>query len=197
MCLVQEVLFVLGCEVILRTGLAAKRSAIRNLLKVVQATCNPAITIHVVSVKVDGCTAFYTGVHFGTVDDRVTVGIDHTRRSAGVGIDEVAVLVSLIIRTFHIAVTQRSLKGRKSRYGLAVAFQFGLTLFIGCLDGCFDFLDSLGIRLWNDEGNRKLRCTSLDCFGIPAVEVAENSGRACDNFCWIRKFCHDIFLHIL
>ena len=53
---VEEVLIVLGCEVILCTGLAAERSTVRNLLKVVQTAGDAAVAVHIVGIQVDGGT---------------------------------------------------------------------------------------------------------------------------------------------
>lgn len=43
-----------------------------------------------------------------------------------------------------------------------IAFKLGLTFLICCLDSCLDFLNSSGIRLWNDEGDTVLRCSTID-----------------------------------
>ena len=87
---------------------------------------------------------------------------DTKEKQDPIRVDEVASLVSLIIRSFKITITKRCLKYRECRYGLAVAFKLGLTFLICCLDSCLDFLNSSGIRLWNDEGDTVLRCSTID-----------------------------------
>lgn len=103
-----------------------------------------------------------TGIYFGSLKDRLSVCIHDTRSSSTIRVDEVASLVSFIIRSFKITITKRCLKYRECRYGLAVAFKLGLTVLICCLDSCLDFLNSSGIRLRNDEGDTVLRCSTID-----------------------------------
>ena len=113
-------------------------------------------------IKIDGSSTVNTGIYFGSLKDRLSVCIHDTRSSSTIRVDEVASLVSLIIRSFKITITKRCLKYRECRYGLAVAFKLGLTFLICCLDSCLDFLNSSGIRLWNDEGDTVLRCSTID-----------------------------------
>ena len=103
---VEEVLIVLGCEIILCTGLAAERSAIGNLLKVVQTAGDATIAVHIVGIQVDGGATFHAGIHLGAIDDGIAVSIHNAGSSAGVGVDEVAVLVGFVIRALSTRRTQ-------------------------------------------------------------------------------------------
>lgn len=102
-------------------------------------------------IQVDIRAAVYAGVCFGAFQNRLSVRIHDAGSRCAVGVDEVGVLVSLIIWSFQITVTERCLDGGEGRNGLAVTLQFALTFLIGCLDGCFDLCDRGGIGLRNDE----------------------------------------------
>lgn len=150
--LVEEiVLIVCCCKVILSSGLASERFTIADLLKVVQAAGDPLVAVAVEGVQVDAGSAVHAGVHFGTFQDRLSVCIHDAGSRCAVGVDEVGVLVSLIIRSFQITVTERCLDGGEGRNGLAVALQLALTFLIGYLNGCLDLGNCSGIGLRNDE----------------------------------------------
>ena len=121
--LVEEILIVRSCKVIFCAGLAAKRSAVRNLLEIVQTAGDALVAVGVECVEVDGSTTLDTGIHLRTVNNLVAVSIYDAGSSSGVGIDEVAVSVDLIIGALCIAVTKWSLEDGESRHALAVALQ--------------------------------------------------------------------------
>ena len=128
MSLIEEIILIVRCsKVILSSGLASERFTVADLLKVVQAAGDPLVTVAVESVEVDGSSAINAGVHFGALKDRLSVCIYDARSCRAVGVDEVAVLVSLIIRSFQIAVTERCLDSGEGRNGLTVALQLALT----------------------------------------------------------------------
>ena len=104
------------------------------------------VSVAVEGVEVDGCPAVNAGIYFGAFKDRLSVRIYDAGSCCAVGIDEVAVLVSLIIGSFQITVTKRCLDGSEGRNGLAVALQLALAFFISCLDCRIDLVDGCGIR---------------------------------------------------
>lgn len=171
--LVEEVLVILGGEVILGAGLAAQGSAIGNLLEVVEAAGDTAVPVHVVGVQVDARPALHTAVHLGAVEDGLTIRIHNTRLGAAVGVDEIAALVGFVIGALQVAIAERGLDGGQGRDSLAAALQLGLAFLVGSLDRRLDLLYGLGVGLGDDEGYRELRRTAVDCLGIPAVQIAE------------------------
>ena len=64
MLLGQEILFILICKVILRTGLAAQRLAVTDLLQIVQAAGDSLIAVRIECIKVDACPAVHAAVNF-------------------------------------------------------------------------------------------------------------------------------------
>ena len=133
-CLRQEIVIVLGGEIVCCAGLAAKRLAILNLLKIVQAAGDTFIPICIKSVHIDGCTAVNTRVYLGAVKNRLAVHINDAGSGRAVGINKVTISIGCIIRTFQIAIAERCLDGGKGRNRLAVTLQFGFAFLIGCLD---------------------------------------------------------------
>ena len=77
------------CEIILSTGLAAERSAIGNLLKVVQTAGDALVSVGVEGVEVDGSSAVDTGVKLAGIEDRLAGSIHDTGLRSAVGVDEV------------------------------------------------------------------------------------------------------------
>ena len=150
--LVEEIiLIVCSCKVILSSGLAAERFTVADLLKIVQAAGDTLIAVAVEGIQVDAGSAVHAGVHFGALQDRLSVRIHDAGSRCTVGVDEVCVLVSFIIRSLQITVAERCLDSGEGRNGLAVALQLALAFLIGCLDGCLDLCDRSGIGLRNDE----------------------------------------------
>lgn len=149
--LVKKIILVCRREVILCTSFSSQRCAIGELLEIVKSCCNAPIPIYTESIKADGSTPFYSRVHFGTFNDWITVGIYDTRCCTGIGIDEVAVFVVCIIRSFQITITKWCFQCRKCRYRFTGAFQLVLAFVIGSLNSIVDFLDGLEVRLRNDE----------------------------------------------
>ena len=101
----------------------------------------------------------------------LAVGIDDTRLRGRVGVDEIAVFIGIITRTFQVAVTQRRLDGFKCRYHTAIALEFSFAFFIGSSDGGFDFLHGFRIRLRDDQADAVLRRTAVDGFGLPDIGI--------------------------
>jgi len=150
--LVEEiVLIVCRRKVILSSGFASERFSVADLLKVVQAAGNTLVAVAVEGVQVDAGSTVSAGVDFGAFKDRLSVRIHDAGSCCAVGVDEVGVLVSLIVGSLQITVTERCLDSGEGRNGLAVALQLALTFLIGCLDSCLDLCDRSGIRLRDDE----------------------------------------------
>ena len=197
--LVEEIiLIVCRCKVILSSGRAAERFTVTDLLKVVQTAGDTLVAVAVEGVQVDAGSAVHAGVNFGAFEDRLSVRIYDAGSRCAVGVDEVGVLVSFIIRSLQITVTERCLDSGEGRNGLAVALQLALTFLIGCLNGCLDLCDRRGIGLRNDERHAVLRSTAVDALRIPDIRIAPSGVYACDYLCrnWY-LVCHDLFLLIL
>ncbi len=124
MCLSEKILVVVGGKIILRTGFTAEGFAVADFLQVVQATGNAFIAVTVESVEIDARSAIYTAVNFRAVYNFLTVCIHHARCGRAVGVDKIGIVVSGIIGSFGVAITERGLEGGKGRYGFAVAFSF-------------------------------------------------------------------------
>ena len=108
--LVEEIiLIVCRCKVILSSGLAAERFTVADLLKVVQTAGDTLVAVAVEGVQVDAGSAVYAGVDFGAFKDRLSVRIHDAGSRCAVGVDKVGVLVSFIIRSLQITVTERCL----------------------------------------------------------------------------------------
>ena len=108
--LVEEIILIIhGREVVLSSGLASEGFAVADLLKVVQTAGDSPVPVAVESVQVDGSPAVHAGIDFGAFKDRVPVSIHDSGSRCTVGVDEVGVLVSLIIRSLQITVTERCL----------------------------------------------------------------------------------------
>ena len=98
--LVEEIiLIVCRCKVILSSGLASERFTVADLLKIVQAAGDTLVAVAVEGVQIDTGSAVNAGVDFGTFKDRLSVCIYDAGSRCTVGVDEVGVLVSLIIRS--------------------------------------------------------------------------------------------------
>lgn len=104
----QEILFILICKVILRTGFSAQRFTITDFLQIVQTAGDSFIAVRVESIKVDARPAVHTAVDFRMVNDWLPVCVNDARRSGAVGIDEIGIRIGFIIRTFRIPVTAMS-----------------------------------------------------------------------------------------
>ena len=125
-------------EVILSSGFASERFAVTDLLKVIQTAGDTLVAVAVEGVQVDGSPAVNVGIDFESFKNRLSVGIHNSGSRCAVGIDEIAVLVSLIIWSFEITVTERCLDGGEGRNGLAVTLQLALTFLISGLDSSLD-----------------------------------------------------------
>lgn len=161
--LVEEIIFIVCCsEVIFCTTLSTERFAIADLLKVIRTAGDTLVAVAVEGVQVDAGSAVNAGIHFRAFKDRLSVRIHDARSRSAVGIDEVAVLISLIIRSLQITVTKRCFDCSKGRNRLAVTLQLTLAFFVGCLDRLVDLCDGCGIRLRDNEGDTVLRCSTVD-----------------------------------
>ena len=91
----QEVLVIIVQigEIILRSGLAAERGAVGELLDVVQAACDAAVAVRVVGVEVDRRPADDAGVKLRGIKDRLLVRIDDAGLAGAVGVDEIRILI--------------------------------------------------------------------------------------------------------
>ena len=168
--LVEEIiLIVCRCKVILSSGLASERFTVADLLKVVQTAGDTLIAVAVEGVQVDAGSAIHAGVHFGTFQDRLSVRIHDAGSRCTVGVDEVGILVSLIIRSFQITVTERCLDSGEGGNGLAVALQLALAFLISRLDGCLDLCDCSSIGLRDNEGDAVLRSATIDALLTPVI----------------------------
>ena len=107
--LVEEIIIILSCKIILSSGLAAKRFTVTDFLEIVQTAGDSLISVAVESIQIDGSSCVNSGIYFRTFKDRLSVYIHDARGSCAVCIDEVAVFVSLIVRSFKVAVTKRCL----------------------------------------------------------------------------------------
>ena len=134
----QEVLIIVIVqigEVVLSTAVATQRSTIRELLDIVQAAGDAAIAVAVEGVKVDAGPADDSAVKLGAVEDRIAVGIDHTRLRGAVGIHEVGIGVGVVTLALLVAITQRSLDVLQRGYELAAALELALAFVAGSQRG--------------------------------------------------------------
>nr|DAX37584.1 MAG TPA: hypothetical protein [Caudoviricetes sp.] len=190
--LAEKVLVLIG-EVILGASLAAERLTVRNLLQVVQPASDALVAVRVECVEVDACASVNAGVDLRMFDDRIAGGIHDTGSCGRVRIDEVAVLVRSIVRTFHVSVTERVLDRRECGHGLAAPLEFALPLIVCRLNGVLHFRDRLGVALRDDERHAELRRTAVDGLCLPDVGIAPSCLDTRDHFCRIDNFCHDVF----
>lgn len=85
---VEEIILIIGgCKVILSSGLASEGFAIADLLKVVQAACDPAVAVGIEGVQIDGCPAVHPGIDFRAFQDRIPVRVHDARCGCAVGVD--------------------------------------------------------------------------------------------------------------
>ena len=185
---IQEVFIVIAGEVRLCTCLAAERLTVTDLLQVVEPAGDSLVAGAVEGVKGDAGTAIHTGVHLGTVEDRVQVCIHDAGSRGGIGIHEVGVLVGLVIRTFSVAVTKRSFQNRERRYRLAVALELSFALLVGSFDGGLDLGDGLGIGLRDDKAHAVLGSAAVDGFRLPDICIAPAGVDTGDNLHGIADF---------
>ena len=80
----EEIVIVVGGEIVLSTGFAAERLPVTDLLQVVQPAGNATIPIRVKSVAVDAGASIDTGVHLGAGQDRIAVCIHDAGSRRGV-----------------------------------------------------------------------------------------------------------------
>ena len=169
--LVQEVIpSTERCEVI-RSGRASatKRLPVTELLHIAQPTGDPAVAVGVERVEVQRDAGVAAGVHLRRGQNRVEVLVDHLGWQGGVGVDEEAALVGLVV-SFHIPITQRELEGCLVR---ALATKLGGSCFDGGVDGPLDLADRLPIALGDDEADGALGLGALDGLRLEKVCVGQ------------------------
>ena len=105
----QKIFFSLSGKIALGTGLTSQRFTVTDFLQVVKTAGNTLIAVRIEGIKADAGSAIHAGVNLGTVHNRVACRINNSRSSCAVGIDEVGIGISWIIRSFNVTVTQRSL----------------------------------------------------------------------------------------
>ena len=113
----QEIFVRHGFEVRRCAGLAAEGFAVTDLLQVVEPTGDALVSIGIEGVEVDAGTTVHAGVNLGAGQNRIAVSVHDAGSRSGVGVDEVTVGVSRIIRTLGVAVTKRRLDSGERRYG--------------------------------------------------------------------------------
>ena len=180
----QEVLVIIVQigEIILRSGLAAERGAVGELLDVVQATRDAAVAVRVVGVKVDRRPADDARVELRGVKDRLLVRVDDAGLAGAVGVDEIRVLIGVIALAVLVAVTQRDLDILQCRDGLAAALELALAFLVGGLDRGADLLDGHGVGLRDDQRNGILRGTAAERrLGLVDIQIGHDSVFAGDD----------------
>ena len=63
--LFKEIVFFIRSEIILSSGLSAKRFAVSKLLEIIKTASNSLVAVAVKSVEIDGSSAVDTGIYFG------------------------------------------------------------------------------------------------------------------------------------
>ena len=186
-----------------RRELAVKRFSVAQLLDVVQTAGDAFVAVRVKGVEVHACLRVYAAVDLRADGDglRLLLIVHDAGRRDTVGVDKVAVSIGFVVGAFRIAVAERSFKYRQSRYGLAVAFLFQLTIAIGvnCLNCCLDSVEGAFVGLGDDKRDRVFRHPSVDGLRFSEVGVKE-SAPDCDDLrgvnCVFCVSCHDSFLLI-
>ena len=97
--LFKEIVFFIRSEIILSSGLSAKRFAVSKLLEIIKTASNSLVAVAVKSVEIDGSSAVDTGIYFGSLKDRLTVCINDARCGSTIGIDEICICISRIVRS--------------------------------------------------------------------------------------------------
>ena len=97
--LFKEIVFFIRSEIILSSGLAAKRFTVSNLLEIIETASNSLVAVAVKSVEVDGSSAVNTGIYFGSLKKRLTVCIHDARCRSAVRIDEICICICRIVRS--------------------------------------------------------------------------------------------------
>ena len=180
----QEVLVVIVQigEIILRSGLAAERGAVGELLNVVQAARDAAVAVRVVRIKVDRRPANDAGVKLRGVKDGLLVRIDDAGLVGGIGVDEIRIFVRIIALAILVAVTQRGLDILQRGDGLAAALELALTFLIGGPDRSADLLDGHGVGLRDDQRDRILRSAAAQRrLGLIDVQIGHDGVFAGDD----------------
>lgn len=107
----QEILVsIVGGEVILGAAVSAQRSAIRELLQVVQPTGDTPVAVAVEGVEGNRRPSDDAGVQLAAVQNRIPVSVHNARLGGAVGVDEPSVGVGFVALALLVAVTQRGLR---------------------------------------------------------------------------------------
>ena len=189
----QEVLIVVGGEIVLSAAAASHGLAVPDLLQVVQPAGDTLVAIAVEGVQVDAGSAIDAGVHLGAIQDGIAVRIHDSRSGAAVGVDEHAPGIGGIALALLVAVTEGQLQALQVRDKLAVAAQLALAFLIRGLDSPVDLLDGGRVGLRDDQGDGELGGGTVDGLGFPDVRIRPAGVGASDNLGGIDKLTHDLF----
>ena len=167
-------------EVILGAAVAAQRSAVGELLQVVQACRDAAVPVRVERIQGDRSAADDAGVQLTALKDRLPVGVHYARLGGAVGVDVPAALVGVV--ALLVAVAQRQLQVLQRGDGLAGAAQLALAFLVGGPDGGLDLVVGHGVALRDDQRDAVLRgAAAQGNLGLVDVQVAEDGLRSGDN----------------
>nr|DAF56571.1 MAG TPA: hypothetical protein [Siphoviridae sp. ctSOv1] len=194
--LIKEIIVIISCKVGFCRCFAAKRLTVTEFLQIVKSTGNPLISRAVKSIETDAGTTIYSGIDLGTSKDRIAVCIYDARRRSRICVNEICIRISLVVRSFKVAITKRCFKYSEGRDRLAVSFEFCFSLMVGCFNGRLNLGDGFRIGLRNNQTDTVLRCAAVDGFWLPDVGVAPTSVRTSDNFHGICHFYILIHCHI-
>lgn len=137
----QEIVIVIGVEIVLSPAAASQRFTVADLLQVIQPAGNAAIAVAVECIQGNAGPAIDAGVHLGAFQNGLAVGIHDARRGAGIGVNEHAARVGGIALALLVAVAEGQLQVVQVGHVLAGALQLALALFIRGADGLVDLLD--------------------------------------------------------
>ena len=128
----QEILVIIVVgEVILGAAVSAQRSAVRELLQVVQAAGDAPVAVAVEGVEGNRRPSDDAGVQLAAVQDRIPVSVHNAGLGGAVGVNEPGIGVGFVALALLVAVTQRGLQILQRRDGLGVALQLALSLVVG------------------------------------------------------------------
>ena len=170
--LCEEILLILYIpEVILRRGLGSERLSGADELQVLKPARDSPVAVRVEGIEGYRGSSVDTRVHEALVEDRIAGLIDDAGSRGAVGVDEPRIRIRLIIRPLDIAITERSLDGRKRWHGLSVSPELSCSVVVGGLDSFPDLRHSHLVALRNDERDAVLRCPAVDGGRLPYMAV--------------------------
>ena len=141
---------------------ASQALAVAHFLDVAKTAGDAGVAVYAERIKVDADVGVAARIHFRAVKDRFDAAIHNLRRmvGCGVGIDEIAALVGLVIRAVVIAVTQGELD--VLRDNAVLVGELGLALDFRLFNGLLNCLERLRIVLADEER----RAVALLPFGV-------------------------------